>query len=150
MPASASLRRGAPEVSTEVAGAAVWARISLRADAGRGFSLSTDRSREFWLWVYEVFLEELGYARAAHGELPELLLHTFTRPETYRLYPDVRPVSRALRRAGLTLGVISNWEGWLERLMTKLGIYGHFNAISVSGLVGVEKPDPGIFLHALQ
>jgi putative hydrolase of the HAD superfamily len=135
---------------TEAAEAAVWARIAQRADAGRGFSLSTDRSREFWLWVYEVFLEELGYARAAHGELPELLLYTFTRPETYRLYADVRPVIQKLRRAGLTLGVISNWEGWLERLMTELGIYGHFQSIAVSGLVGVEKPDPGIFLHALQ
>ena len=30
---------------------AVWTRIAEQLGGGRGFSLSTDRSREFWFWV---------------------------------------------------------------------------------------------------
>jgi putative hydrolase of the HAD superfamily len=129
---------------------AVWASISRRVDAGRGFSLSAERSRAFWLWVYEVFLTELGYAAAARGELPSLLLGTFMRTDTYALYADVRPVIDTLASAGFRLGVISNWEGWLERLMAELDVARCFHAMSVSGLVGVEKPDPAIFHHALE
>lgn len=129
---------------------AVWARIAQRDDGGRGFSVSVDRSRAFWLWVYQTFLSELGHAGAAKTELPQRILETFVRVESYRLYEDALPALRLLRRAGLTLGVISNWEEWLERLMVRLGIRDFFAVAVISGREGLEKPDPAIFLRALE
>lgn len=128
---------------------AVWARIAERDDIGRGFSVSADRSKAFWLFVYRAFLAELGYPDAAKTELPERLLETFIRLESYRLYDDALPTLDVLRRSGLTLGVISNWEGWLERLMVSLGIRDYFHVTVISGLAGHEKPDREIFLSAL-
>lgn len=128
---------------------AVWARIAKRTDAGRGFSLSPDRSHGFWLWVYRVFLEELGYARLSHSDLPQRLFNTFTRMESYRLFDDAQPTLARLRDAGYTLGVISNWEQWLEQLMLHLDIAAYFDVTVVSGVAGFEKPDPRIFHRAL-
>ena len=135
---------------TERAEPAVWAKIAEREDAGRGYSLTRDRSRSFWLWVYQTFLTELGYPAAAQSGLPEKLFNTFVRQENYRLYDDAMPTLKRFQGSGLTLGVISNWEEWLERLMVGLGIRQYFDCVVVSGLSGVEKPDAEIFQCALE
>ena len=127
----------------------MWARIAERDDVGRGFSVSADRSKAFWLFVYRAFLTELGHPEAADSDLPSRLLETFVRLESYRLYDDVLPTLDALRGARLILGVISNWEEWLERLMVNLGIRDYFDVAVISGLTGYEKPDRQIFEAAL-
>ncbi len=129
---------------------AVWAHIAKRKDAGRGFSLSKQDSQTFWLWVYQTYLTELGHTAAAETDLPRLLFETFVRSESYRLYDDVVPTLDRLRRAGFVLGVISNWEDWLERLLVDLAIHDYFEVTVVSGSAGVEKPNPQIFQLALE
>lgn len=126
----------------------VWAKIAERLDGGRGFSLSTEDSHSFWLWVYRVFLEEVGHSN--HHEVPERLYATFTRPESYQLYDDALPALQRLHAAGLCLGVISNWESWADALLDSLGIRSYFQCALISGVFGVEKPDPAIFHRALQ
>jgi len=128
----------------------VWAHIARRKDAGRGFSLNVDDSRAFWLWVYQTYLTELGHAAAAETDLPQRLLDTFILSESYRLYDDVIPTLARLRSAGFRLGVISNWEAWLDRLMVDLAISDFFEVTVVSGNAGIEKPDPRIFHLALE
>jgi putative hydrolase of the HAD superfamily len=130
--------------------AAVWAQIAEREDHGRGFSFNPEGSREFWHWVYRSFLIELDHAQAVDTDLPHHLWETFTRLESYRLYDDALPALQALRRPGLLLAVISNWEEWLEQLMANLGITEYFDFAVVSGVCGVEKPDQGIFQLALE
>ena len=50
---------------------------------------------------------------------------------------------------GLTLGMISNSNGWVEQLVTENGLRPYFDFVLDSRLVGVEKPDPRIFRIAL-
>ena len=126
---------------------AVWARVAELEGGGRGFSLSPERSREFWHWVYTSFLEELGHAEATH--VTHALFAGFTRPENYELYEDVFPVLERLHAAGLRLGVISNWEAWAGDLLRSLGIDHFFECAFISGVVGVEKPDPEMFRRAV-
>ncbi|MEA2640180.1 MAG: putative hydrolase of the superfamily [Chloroflexota bacterium] len=128
----------------------VWEKIARREDAGRGYSASFERSREFWLWVYRTFLEDLGFPEAAQSPLPERLWQTFTRLESYRLFEDSLPTLQAVSGRGLILGVISNWEEWLERLIAGLGIAEFFDVVVISGVHGIEKPDPAIFQLALE
>src|SRR5437763_1973905 len=52
--------------------------------------------------------------------------------------------------AGLKLGVISNYEAWLEDLLLDLELSSLLSVRVVSGIEGVEKPDPAIFHLALQ
>ena len=105
--------------------------------------------RSFWLEFYRRTLVELG-----HGDdgaaLAEALYRTFSDPATYKLFPDVRPALEALADRGVTLGVVSNFEPWLEDVLALEGVDGHFAAVAISGKLGVAKPEPGIFLAALE
>ena len=57
-----------------------------------------DRSRRFWLGVYERFLEAL--AISSSNGLTETLYHEFTRTENYGTFDDVRPTLERLREQG--------------------------------------------------
>jgi putative hydrolase of the HAD superfamily len=112
------------------------------------WTTSPERSKAFWLGVYTEFLARLGLS--AHDGLPERLYREFTDVSNYRLFPDVVPVLERLRSAGMLLGVISNFEAWLERLLVHLGVADLFDVQAISGVEGMEKPDPAIFLLALE
>lgn len=47
------------------------------------------------------------------------------------------------------LGVVSNFTGNLERCLQELGVMRYFAVVADSGRVGVAKPDPRLFQHAL-
>jgi len=55
-----------------------------------------------------------------------------------------------LRAAGLRLGVVSNSDGRVEQALQEAGLRDYFDVVIDSKLVGVEKPDPRIFLAALE
>jgi REG-2-like HAD superfamily hydrolase len=127
----------------------VWERIAEREGGARGFTMHPERSRAFWIWVYETFLGRVGCSPDRASEMALRLFDTFIRSESYRLYDDSLPTLERIRNAGLTIGVISNWEEWLERLMVDLDIQRYIDVAVVSGVAGYEKPDPEIFHHAL-
>jgi len=117
---------------------------------GLRFSASTESSREFWVGLYREFLESLGADAASLDRLSEHLYEGFTRAESYRLFADARPALRAARRRGLRVGVVSNWESWLGRLLADLKIDHLLDFVVVSGVCGYEKPDPRIYRCALE
>ena len=47
------------------------------------------------------------------------------------------------------LGVVSNFSGNLERCLEELGVMRFFSVVADSGRVGITKPDPRLFQHAL-
>jgi len=63
--------------------------------------------------------------------------------------PQAHAVLQTLQGHGLTLGMVSNSNGWVERLVTESGLRPYFHFVLDSRLVGVEKPDPRIFQIAL-
>jgi putative hydrolase of the HAD superfamily len=66
------------------------------------------------------------------------------------LIPGVSELISELRRRGYPLAVVSN--GPVESIPNVLGAHGlldHFEVCAVSQGLGVEKPDPRIFWHAL-
>jgi putative hydrolase of the HAD superfamily len=111
------------------------------------WTTTPERSRAFWWSVYRAFLGELGIE--ASDALLIVLYREFTDLANYRLFDDVVPVLAALAGLGLTLGVVSNFEEWLERLLDELDVVGLFDVRVVSGVEGMEKPDPRIFRLAL-
>jgi epoxide hydrolase-like predicted phosphatase len=65
----------------------------------------------------------------------------------FRIEPTMHDVLRHARAAGIKTGLLSNsWgndyprEGWEEL----------FDAVVISGEVGMRKPEPGIFVHAAE
>jgi putative hydrolase of the HAD superfamily len=74
---------------------------------------------------------------------------TFTDLGNYRLFDDVLPALDRLAADGVRLGVVSNFEEWLERLLESLEVTRYFEVRVISGVEGVEKPDPKIFRLAV-
>lgn len=56
---------------------------------------------------------------------------------------------RRLRHAGVRLGVVSNSDGRAEEALIAAGLRDLFEVVVDSAIAGVEKPDPRIFLGAL-
>jgi putative hydrolase of the HAD superfamily len=112
------------------------------------WTTSPDRSRRFWLGVYDRFLDVLEIP-STNG-LPETLYREFTTLQNYTAFDDVRPTLERLREQGYLLGVISNFEPWLEDLLVHLSLADLLPMRVISGIEGMEKPDPSIFLLALE
>lgn len=64
------------------------------------------------------------------------------------LYSDVLPAIQALSRR-YRLGVVANQRSLVREALTRDGIAAHIDVWAISDDVGVEKPDPRIFQHAL-
>jgi putative hydrolase of the HAD superfamily len=54
-----------------------------------------------------------------------------------------------LRDAGVRVGVVSNSDGRIGDALGRAGLAPLIDCVVDSGVVGVEKPDPAIFAHAL-
>jgi putative hydrolase of the HAD superfamily len=112
------------------------------------WTTSPERSRRFWLGVYDRFLDVLDLPRT--NGLADTLYRAFTDRSNYAAFDDVLPALGTLDDAGATLGVISNYEAWLEDLLADLKLAPLLPIRVVSGIEGVEKPDPEIFRVALE
>lgn len=114
---------------------------------GENVSADAEASHRFWTALYTDLLSELGID---DDGAPEALFETFSDPESYELFPDAQPTLRRLAGDGYRLGVVSNFERWLEPLLGRLEVLPHFDVVAISGLVGREKPDPRIFEWAVE
>ncbi|HWH23931.1 MAG TPA: HAD-IA family hydrolase [Candidatus Limnocylindria bacterium] len=94
-------------------------------------------------------LAHLGYP-----DLPDEFFHALDRAFSARsawfVFDDVVPALDALRAAGIRLGVISNWTWAAPELLHDLELASHFETLVISARVGFNKPNPGIFRHALE
>jgi putative hydrolase of the HAD superfamily len=123
-------------------------RFVKAADEGELWSVSPETSRSFWASVYRDFVGELGLP---FGDgLAERLYRTFTDLANYRLFDDVIGTLERLHAGGMLLGVVSNFEDWLEGLLDLLGVTAFVDVRVISGVEGVEKPNHRMFLLALE
>ncbi len=123
--------------------------VELLDEAGleHGPTLSMEASRRFWTFTYSRFLTELGIADA---DMPDRLYETFSSSSSYRLYDDVRPTFDALEDAGYRVGLISNFDSWLQKMLVEMEIGHVFDTAVISGIEGIEKPDPAIYRLAVE
>ncbi|HEV2755601.1 MAG TPA: HAD-IA family hydrolase [Actinomycetota bacterium] len=124
--------------------------VDIAEDSGVGqgvASLSAENSRVFWSFLYRRFLEELGLP---HEALVDPLFDVFSSTSTYRLFDDVLPALGELGSRGYRLGLISNFERWLEEMLVELEVGHIFDVAVISGVEGVEKPDTTIYVRALE
>jgi putative hydrolase of the HAD superfamily len=135
-----------PETVVE-ASRAVFHRFSEAARDNELWTTSPEASARFWKSVYTRMLDELAIAEP--NGLAVTLYETFTDQRNYAMFDDVAPTLDALDADGMSLGIVSNFEAWLEELLGSLGVRGRFDVVVISGAEGIEKPDPRIFMLAL-
>lgn len=67
----------------------------------------------------------------------------------FTAYPDAAPALRALREAGATLVVVSNWDSSLHERLAETGLAPLLDGAVASAEVGAAKPEHAIFGRAL-
>lgn len=113
------------------------------------FWCSHERATAVWKDMYKILACELGLEHDAHG-IAEDTHAQYRRAHHWALYEDVLPCLQGLKKSGLRLGIISNWDAELGHLIDELQLGEYFEAVLPSAAVGLRKPDPRIFLKALE
>jgi len=100
-----------------------------------------------------VEIDAAAIAEVGVGPMPDAfyrrLTDLFMEPGTWHVFPDAVAALESLRARGLRVGAVSNWVWTLPELLETLGLARFFDFVSASSRVGFEKPNPGIFHHAL-
>jgi putative hydrolase of the HAD superfamily len=135
--------------ATAAALAAAEPRAKQRLDRGETIQRTNDEQRG---WTYfDLVLTEAGVPLTAGTAAALLELNAYHRQfNLWESVPDeVGPALAALRARGLQLVVVSNANGTLLSVFTRLGLVPALDVIFDSHVVGIEKPDPRFFHHAL-
>ena len=112
--------------------------IRAERDRAQGVGASEASLEAFWRSVFALVWPDVP-------ELAAAMYQWFRMNRFDRLLEDVRPALDGLRAAGLRLGVISNFTGGLDTLLSHLGVLECFEFVITSAQVGLAKPDPRIF-----
>jgi len=109
---------------------------------------TTDRERA------SDYLERLfllaGVPAEAIGQVRDVLLRLHRQQHLWSASDERTPLAlERLRNAGIRLGVVSNSDGRCEEALIAADLRKYFDVVVDSHDVGVEKPDPRIFWHAL-
>ena len=134
------------EVSLErfpLAQSVAMARVAELVAAGAG---STEQlKREF----YTTLLPETGVTRESLSDAVECIYKLAREEMLWRKTEQgTAPALEELKKRGYILGVVSNSDGRIESAFEQAGLTSYFDFFIDSFHVGVEKPDPGIFLLA--
>lgn len=113
------------------------------------FWCSPEGSVEIYLDMYRYLSHLTGLEHDAE-ELAQGVNQAFLQARYWKIYDDVLPCLKALKRGHLTLGIVSNWSPNLTDLMRGLYLAPYFDEIVSSADVGYRKPDPMIFTIMLE
>ncbi|HBE18393.1 MAG TPA: hydrolase [Cyanobacteria bacterium UBA11149] len=78
------------------------------------------------------------------------LYNYFATAQPWFIYPDVIPALAAWQKAGIQLGIVSNFDSRIDLVLKALKLDEFFKSVTISTQVGAAKPQPKIFATALE
>jgi putative hydrolase of the HAD superfamily len=99
---------------------------------------------QVWVGMYSLLCHRLGIEDGAE-RIAQRVYDEFGDSGRWRAYDDVMPAFLRLKSRGLGIGIISNWDRRLERVLDGLGLGELIDTVVSSAVVGLHKPDPRIF-----
>jgi putative hydrolase of the HAD superfamily len=127
---------------------AAFATAPPLAFAGASPTRLGDHERAWWYTVVRRALGSEAAGAPLDASAGELFAY-YAGARAWRVFPDVPDVLAAMRRLGLRLAVVSNFDARLGPLLGALGLTPLVDAVVHSSRAGSAKPDPGIFHDAL-
>ncbi len=129
--------------------AAAWADMQRRTAPGCDrYSSVAGGERAWWGEFVREVLVRLEHT-APWENLLDNLYRAFSEDSVWRTYPRALETLDGLSERGVTLAVISNWDHRLPQILRGLDLEDRFEVVTVSSLVGVEKPATEIFQRTL-
>jgi putative hydrolase of the HAD superfamily len=104
----------------------------------------------WWVDRYRRVGVALGLTGASLERFVTTVSESHFQGDALHVVPDAPPALRRLAERGIALGVISNWDDTLERILERKGLRRFFRAVVVSTSIGHAKPDRRVFAHALE
>ena len=108
-----------------------------------------DDGRGWWRQLVARLLSRAGYAIPDPEGYFEAVYREFGQPGAWQLRPGTKVLLEELYRTGIRLGIVSNFDRRLYRILDELGIRGYFEQVVISSEVGADKPSLKIFREAL-
>ncbi len=119
----------------------IWLAGKTPEEIAKGRDLSMEAHRRVWIDLFGQLDRVVpGLSRALYEQVMD--------PRSWVPFADTRATLEAVRRRGLKVGVVSNVPADLRPVFAKHGLDGLVDSYTHSFDVGVEKPDPAIFLAA--
>jgi len=121
-----------------------------RLPAGVPFRWKESEDPEVFIRYIEIILTEAG-VKLPRDTVLEILrkINQSARKETYVLYDDVLPTLKTLKKRGLIVGLITSLTKDMNLICRNLGLAPYLDFVVTSEEVGANKPEPPIFLAAL-
>ena len=120
---------------------------------GRSFGETAALERRWWDGLVRDVVTRAGMTDVLSGGTFErffaAVFDHFTTAAAWELYPDVLPALARLRARGSVLGLITNYDTRVFRVLDALDLTAQFSAVVIPAHVGAAKPDRAIFAHAL-
>lgn len=113
------------------------------------YGIGEPDGRRFWHALVHATFAQIALPEAFDTFFDELY-ERFAAADAYRLYPETLTVLQQLRQAGYIVGVISNWDSRLTGILEGLGLMEQLHHVTISAIVGREKPHRAVFDHALR
>ena len=104
--------------------------------------------REWWYSLVSRSFEGLGEFDSFGAFFDELFAY-FGNPASWEALPEAQSVLRRLKNDNLKLGIISNFDWRLYRILDGLGLRDFFDTVTISSEAGYAKPAREIFATAL-
>ena len=119
--------------------------------AGAPYRWQESHDPEIFIRYIEIILGEAG-VKLRRDKVLEILkkLSQSARKETYVLYDDVLPNLKRLKARGFIVGLITSLTKDMNLICSDLGLTSYVDFVVTSKEVGADKPEPPIFLTALE
>ncbi len=124
-----------------------WERTRTHHD-GLVYGTNHEDALAYWRKVFSHMLQRPVGDTAVTG-LVLNLYERFSGAGSWGLTPGWEETFAGLRRHGIKIGLVSNWDIRLRRILEGLGLLDQVDAVVISAECAMEKPAPGIFQRAL-
>ena len=127
-----------------------WGHVQAQSEQDpTRYGIGEPDGRRFWHALVHATFTQIALPETFDTFFDELYTR-FAAPTAYRLYPETLAVLQKLRQDGYIVGVISNWDSRLTGILAGLGLMEQLHHVTISAVVGWEKPHRAVFDHALQ
>lgn len=132
-----------------------WKKLNSQ-DANFGAQTDGDSKRWWGQVVEETFKEALGsrYSQPTVGPIVQELYTSYSSPAMYELFPDaiqfLESVQKPRRSGELKVAALTNYDRRVHNIVKHLGLSSKLDFVMCSEDAKSSKPEPGIFLAALE
>ncbi|HUR28991.1 MAG TPA: HAD family hydrolase [Planctomycetota bacterium] len=103
----------------------------------------------FEAFIEDIFVRQLGLEPQRLALLSAELFRAFADAGNFRLQPGAQELLAFAERRGIRRAVVSNWSPSLTALLDGLGVLAAIDAVLISAVEELEKPDRRLFERAL-